>query len=138
MTRIFFDTNIIIDWLNIDSSGNELCLRCIEKSIAATGTLLISPTTLAIIFYFVSKKIRNKKLVIKKLEERMQLFEFTTENAKTVEQSFNSGFHDLEDALQYHSALGSKADAIISYSVQDYPGTKIPVYHPNLYLSFFA
>ncbi len=99
--------------------------------------MLISPATLAILFYFASKKIKNKKLVIKQLEERMQLFEFTMEDAKTVAQSFNSGFDDLEDALQYFSALNSKADAIISYNTKDFTASSIPVYHPQTYLSFF-
>jgi predicted nucleic acid-binding protein len=137
MTRIFFDANVIIEWLNKDSAENSTCLKCIENSILTGGTLLISPTTLAIVFYFVSKKVRNKKLLLKKLEESMKLFEFTTEDSKTVEQSFNSAFLDLEDALQYFSAMGSKADAILTYNVHDFTHTKIPVYHPLTYLSYF-
>lgn len=137
MTRVFFDTNIIIDWLNGDSSEKDICEQCIEKSLQTGGQLLISPTTLAIVFYFVSKQYKNKSVVIQKLKESTSIFEFTTEDAKTVEQSFNSTFTDIEDALQYFSAANSNADVIITYNISDYHKTKIPAYHPNVFLSLF-
>lgn len=137
MTRVFLDTNIIIEWLNSDAAENGICTSCIEQMMLTDGTLLISPTTLAIVFYFVSKKIKNKKLVIKKLKERMQFFEFTSEDAEIVEQSFNSEFTDLEDAIQYFSAVKSRSDAIISFNAHDFASSKIPVYHPLHFLSFF-
>ncbi len=137
MTRVFFDTNIIIDWLNDDSSENDKCVQCIEKSLQTGGQLLISPTTLAIVFYFVSKHYKNKSVVIQKLKESTSIFEFTTEDENTVAQSFSSSFTDLEDALQYYSAANSNADVIITYNISDYRKTKIPAYHPQVFLSLF-
>jgi len=137
MTRVFFDTNVIIDWLNGNSSENENCMQCIEKSLQTGGELLISPTTLAIVFYFVSKQYKNKQFVIQKLQESTQIFEFTTEDASTVSQSFASSFTDLEDALQYFSAANSNADVIITYNISDYRKTKIPAYHPQVFLALF-
>ena len=74
-------------------------------------------------------------MVKQKLQERMKLFEFTTEDAWTVTESFSSRFLDLEDALQYFSAASSSADAIVTYNEHHYINTRIPVYHPLTFLS---
>ena len=48
-----------------------------------------------------------------------------------------SDFNDLEDALQYFSALDAGIDAIITYNQHDFINPAVPVYHPSQYISQF-
>jgi predicted nucleic acid-binding protein len=117
MRNFFVDANIVIDWLNADSEGNELCTQVIQTIVAIT-------------YYIISKSIRNKALVLEKLKSAFAFFNISTEDEQVGRAALESNFKDLEDAIQYYSALKSKADAIITFNTFDFSGSKIPVLHP--------
>jgi len=64
-------------------------------------------------------------------------FIFTREDDVIMENVLQSSFIDLEDALQYFSAIDSGAGIIISYNKHDFINPSIPVYHPLQYISEF-
>jgi hypothetical protein len=64
-------------------------------------------------------------------------FNFTREDNVIMEKVMKSAFTDLEDALQYYSALDSKVDVIITKNHFDYSKSIIPVYHPLQYITEF-
>ena len=134
MRSIFFDANIIIDWLNKDSAQNELCTSCIAVAVSLYKKPFVSPTTVAITFYTVSKKVKYKQHPKNILKQAFSFFNITEENEEMVRLAFESSYADLEDAIQYYSAIGSKADAIITFNVHDYLKSKIPIMHPAEFL----
>lgn len=99
--------------------------------------MLCSPVTFAITYYFFGKQLKNNKLLNEKIKRLFKLFEFTQDNAAMMEQVMQSPFKDLEDALQFYSALDAKADAIITKNYFDFSESTIPVYHPLQYISQF-
>ena len=134
MRNIFVDANVVIDWLNADSHDNVLCTRCIETIIGLYKKPMVSTTSIAITFYIISKSYKQKKVVIEKLKEAFSFFNISTEDEQVARDALNSNFTDLEDAIQYYSALKSKADAIITFNGFDFSSSKIPVMHPAEFL----
>lgn len=134
MRNIFIDANVIIDWLNKDSAEHELCTQCIQTIAGLYKRPMVSNTSIAITFYFISKNIRDKSRVVPELKEAFSFFSISTEDAEVAKQAFDSDFKDLEDAIQYYSAIRSKADAIITFNTFDFSNSKIPVMHPAEFL----
>jgi len=130
MRNIFVDANVIIDWLNADSHDNLLCTQCIQTIVGLYKKPMISTTSIAITFYLVSKSIRNKEMVIEKLRTAFSFFNISIEDEWVAREALDSKFNDLEDAIQYFSAIKSKADAILTFNTFDFIGSKIPVMHP--------
>ncbi len=131
MKRIFIDANIIIDWLNADSSENELCTECMSTVISLYQKPYVSPTSVAIVFYMVGKHYKNKKHVKKILTEVFSHFMFSIEDHSIVSAALESKFIDVEDGIQYFSAMRMKSDLIITYNQKDFIDAEIPVMHPS-------
>ncbi|MBK8625642.1 MAG: twitching motility protein PilT [Saprospiraceae bacterium] len=69
--------------------------------------LFTSPVCLAIAFYFAEKK-SGTSLAKKKLKLILEHIKVTTLGDKTVRQALNNAsIHDVEDGIQYYSALAS-------------------------------
>ncbi|OYU95145.1 MAG: hypothetical protein CFE21_12625 [Bacteroidetes bacterium B1(2017)] len=134
MRSIFVDANVVIDWLNSDSVQNKTCTKCIELMYTLYEKPMVSPVSIAIVFYIVGKKVKNKKLLRSTLMDAFSNFRITGENAQTLRQVFASHYLDLEDGIQYFSALEAKADAIVTFNGFDYPHSQIPILHPEEFL----
>ncbi len=134
MRTIFVDANIVIDWLNSDSVENELCTQCIQTIVGLYKKPMISSTSIAIAFYIISKSYKQKGKVMEVLKKSFSYFDISTEDEETTREALNSNFEDLEDAIQYYSAIKSKADAILTFNAFDFKGSKIPVLHPGEFL----
>lgn len=134
MRRIFIDANIIIDWLNADSKQNELCTQCMSTVISLYNKPFVSPTSIAIVFYMVGKYYKDKKYVKKVLMKAFSHFMISIEDHAIVDAAFESKFIDVEDGIQYFSAMRMKADAIITFNRKDFIEAKIPILHPLEFL----
>ena len=73
-----------------------------------------------------------------KKEERVLLFEklrsltvTTTVDRQTVDMALVSGFDDLEDAMQYYSAISSKVDVVLTRNKKDFVEANVPVMTPD-------
>jgi hypothetical protein len=64
-------------------------------------------------------------------------FEITTENKSITKKAFDSKFYNVEDAIQYFSALEAKADIIITKNAFDFINPSIEVVHPFLFAEYY-
>ena len=135
--KIFLDANVIIDLINADNDLNRPVSWLFNRMINKKETLFCSPTTFAITYYFIGKKIKNKKVLNDKVTRLFDAFKFTREDNVIMEKVKQSSFADLEDALQYFSAVDSGAELIITKNHFDFLKSAIPVYHPLQYISEF-
>jgi predicted nucleic acid-binding protein len=99
--------------------------------------LYCSPTSFAITYYFLAKLIKDKKVLNKEVVALFSGFIFTREDAVIMEKVKKSLFTDLEDALQYFSAMDAGVDLIITKNHFDFAKSAIPVYHPQHYINEF-
>ena len=104
MTRLFLDTNIVVDMLE----GREPF--CHDASTASFLLRRHGP-----------EGVRNL------LSNFRQLSRVAVANERTVDDSLASQFKDFEDAMQYYTALKAKADVIITRNGKDFSTSKLPV-----------
>jgi hypothetical protein len=84
-----------------------------------------------------SKHIKNQTRLNEETRAFFAGFIFTREDSVIMNKVVQSEFNDLEDALQYFSAVDAGVDAIITYNQYDFAKSSIPVYHPSQYISQF-
>lgn len=137
MKNIFLDTNIIIGLLYEND-------RIHRESTAVVDIVLkrykayISPST------FVNCHRKLRKLIRDSKERNRAIvllltFNYSSENQWIMDQVRDADFHNLEDALQYFSALTIEPDAIVTEDVHDFqPYSKVPVFHPLEFLQLVA
>ncbi|MBQ9255271.1 MAG: PIN domain-containing protein [Bacteroidales bacterium] len=132
--KIFLDTNIVIDYLTEREPWYFYSLAVIKK-IRKNNDILCCPSlTYSTAEYILTRlkfpfEIRRKKLNIWN-----QLCQTTNIDSFIVKQSLNSSFKDLEDAIQYFSALNFGADTIITRNKKDFELSDITILEPEEFL----
>ncbi|MGZ4033785.1 MAG: type II toxin-antitoxin system VapC family toxin [Bacteroidia bacterium] len=125
--KIFLDANVLVSVLNKEYPLFSYSSRVLSLADDSKYQVYTSPLCLAIAFYFAEKKhgtphARNK---IKHLVEKL---DFTTISEKTVlEVEKNKKIHDLEDGLQYYSAVDSDCKCIVTEDLDDFYFSEIEV-----------
>lgn len=125
MTRLFLDTNIVIDLLERREPYCHDAVRLFTMAYNKKVQLVVSPITYATASFLLRKHgsdgVRNL------LSNFRQLSRVATVTERTVDDSLASQFKDFEDAMQYYTAVKTKADAIITRNGKDFTNSKIPV-----------
>lgn len=55
----------------------------------------------------------------------------TPVNERIIDQALVSDFDDLEDAMQYFSAVGAKVDVVLTRNKKDFIEISVPVMTPD-------
>lgn len=134
MSRIFLDTNVILDLLAqrvpfFDSIARLATLADQKKLI-----LVASPLSFTTVDY-VLNKYESSESVLNKLRKFKIICEVCEVNEETVEKGLNSNFKDFEDSIQYYSAVQSNCSIIITRNGKDFKNSKIPIMTAEEYLS---
>ncbi|MGK7902685.1 MAG: type II toxin-antitoxin system VapC family toxin [Hormoscilla sp.] len=118
--KILLDTNIIID-VALERQpyfqDSEVIVSLVEQ-----GTVegYISASTFGD-FYYIIRKDKGRELTRKFLRKIAGLCQIATVNQAAIEMALNSDFTDLEDAIQYSTAVVNHLDAIVTRNPQDFP-----------------
>jgi hypothetical protein len=70
-----------------------------------------------------------------RLQELTVHINIGTVNKKVVYNVLKVGWRDLEDDLQYHTAIISDCEAVITRNTNDFTPTDIPVLTPSEFIS---
>lgn len=121
MYKVFLDTNILLDYLITQRTGNSSAQRLMELLVEDKLTGYLSPISLLNIF-FILRKQRTE-------QERKDIIESFLEILEIVELDFDllqTGLYipvlDYEDGVQYMSAVKANVNFIITndQQFQDY------------------
>lgn len=133
MTRLFLDTNIVVDLLE----GREpFCYDAAQLFTMAHDKkveLLVSPMTFSTASFLLRK--HGSKGVRILLSNLRQLVSVTISDERTVDDSIASQFKDFEDAMQYYNALNAKAEIIITRNGKDFIASNLPVMTATEYIA---
>lgn len=135
--RIFFDANVLIDLINSGNEDYESTLFMFNRLKKSNCLLYCSPTSFAIAYLFLNKQIKQKERLNKIAKAFFSAFIFTKEDSNVMKKVLRSDFEDLEDALQYYSAVDEGVNIIITKNFFDFKNSSIPVYHPLQYINEF-
>lgn len=133
MTRLFLDTNIVVDLLDRREPFCNDAVRLFSMAYNKQVQLVVSPMTFSTASFLLRK--HGTEGVRKLLSNLRQLVSVATTDERTVDDSLASQFQDFEDALQYYTALEANAEIIITRNGKDFTASRLPVMTATEYLS---
>ena len=134
MTRLFLDTNIVIDLLDKREPFCNEAVRLFSLAYNNKLQLIVAPITYATASYLLQKG-RTQEEVRILLANFRQLTRVATIDERIIDDAIASQFRDFEDAMQYYTALKANADIIITRNAKDFGASRIPVMSPAEYLA---
>jgi len=82
-----------------------------------------SPVVVCTLEYFIARK-KSRKEAKEFLKDLSQFFTFTNLNHAMTKNAIFSEYEDVEDIIQFNSALHSNVDYICTRNVKDFPDVK--------------
>lgn len=132
--KAFLDANILLDF-TLKRESYLVSKQLVVKLVNAELRGYISPSIVHITGYWLTKAYgtaKAKELLLTLLAD-IYVIEI---NHETTLHALNSKMPDIEDALQYYTALHHKLDVFISRDkqLQKHAITSLPVYTPEEFL----
>jgi predicted nucleic acid-binding protein len=111
-SKVFLDTNYLLD-LTLKRSTFPEASKLMQMAISRELEAFTTPAVLHITSYFLTKAYNasTAKAIIGSLLNDVTVIDC---NHATAVQAINSSIEDLEDALQYYTALTGKLDYFVS------------------------
>jgi predicted nucleic acid-binding protein len=133
MEHLFVDTNIVLDLLAQRAEFFQEAQELFTRADLNKVELTISALTFANTHYILSKhlKLEETRKILNKFKV---LVNVAPVDDKIIELALASDFKDFEDAIQYYSALESKAQIIITRNKKDFKHAKIPIMTAKEYI----
>lgn len=134
-SRIFLDTNIVLDFLLQRDIGYDDAKRIVEHVISGNVSAFITPSIVHIAGYFL-KRVHGAETTKKMLLSFLEDIKTIDISYPVVQQALKSNMLDVEDSLQYYSALHHHVDVFISRDMplKKYSLQQMPVITPKEFL----
>ena len=136
LSNLFIDTDIILDViLNREDHYDDSAaiFKCFENHTAK----LYTSSSIIINAQYIGQKQISKEKCKSAIKYLLEYFEFIEPNKLVITEAYNSGFSDMEDAIQYFMAKHSGfIDYIITRNIKDYKKETngVPVVTPAQFL----
>lgn len=131
MSRVFLDTNIIVDLIADRKPFSKYAIEIFQKAEEGKLELFTSSHSMATTHYLLKKYMEEKDL----REVLYNLLEFITVIAVDVDilkRGLRSKHKDFEDSIQIFCASSvENIDSIITRNVRDFKGSEIKVLSPD-------
>jgi len=132
--KVFLDANVLVSVLNKEYPVFTYSSRVLSLADNSKYKLYTSGLCIAIAFYFAEKK-SGTLLARKKLDLLLERLNFTVVGPHEIKQAANNKkIHDLEDGLQYYSAVESGCKYIITEDLTDFYFSEIEVLTSRAFL----
>jgi len=131
--NLFFDTNILLDIMlhrEPHYAASAMVFAAIEQKFVAGCISAVSVSTLA---YLLQKEL-GRELAHVHITDILRVLTICDVNASTIHQALASPARDIEDAIQYYSALEANVTHIITRNQSDFSFSTLPVLSPNEYI----
>ena len=124
--RVFVDCDVILDLLLARHPFFDSATRLFELLESEDLEGHASPLVFSNLFYILRRQI-TPEAARNALQKLKRLLRLLPVDEKTVDLALASSFTDLEDALQYYTALAHDLDALVSRNKRHYRAARIPV-----------
>ncbi|SDD81633.1 type II toxin-antitoxin system VapC family toxin [Niabella drilacis] len=112
VSKVFFDANILLDF-TLKRANFELAKKLFEYVVNGKFTAFITPSILHIVAYWLTKAYGSEKTKTLLLELLVDIRVIDAPHEIAV-MALNSRFGDIEDALQYYTALHHDMNVFVS------------------------
>ncbi|MBI1287449.1 MAG: PIN domain-containing protein [Flavobacteriales bacterium] len=132
--RVFLDANILVTVLCNEYPRFTACARILSLCDNPRFEIFTSPICIAIAAYFAEKK-GGRKLAKKKINLLLEKLQITVIDEKLTKQAAsNPKIDDVEDGLQYYSAINAGCNCIVSYDRNDFHFSELDVLDAEQFL----
>jgi predicted nucleic acid-binding protein len=136
-SKVFLDANFLLDF-TLQRTGYDSAKEIISLGVQGEIDLFTTPSVLHITGYWLTKSYTNKKArtLILTLLNDLRIIDCDHE---TTLLAMNSAMEDMEDALQYYTALTHGLDYFISSDkkLKKAAIPQLPVFAPKEFLDHF-
>jgi len=127
--KILLDTNVVIDFLERRHPFYDDAVAAINSGRKHGHIICIAAHSIDNIVYILRKKIPLSK-VVTGLEKFLKICSIIDVNQSIIHSALSAKWKDLEDAIQYFSALEADIDLIVTRDVANYEERKIRILTP--------
>lgn len=126
MDKIFVDTDIILDLLSYREPFYISAANLFSAADRNEIEICVSSLCFANLNYILSKQFSSA-------EAKMKLLKFKTlvtvlaVSDKVIELAMSSDFKDMEDEIQYYTAIENRVTILLTRNLKDYKTAIIPV-----------
>ncbi len=134
--KLFLDTNVLVDVIAAREPfvADSRAVMNLCETGKAEG--IVSVLTLCTVSYILRKFVTPGILRVKLREIRTVLRPVDL-SVSLLDQAIASSQSDFEDAVQFHTAVYSGADYIITRNAKHFPQDNIPVLSPTAFIVLF-
>ena len=137
--RLFLDANVILDYILKRPEGYQPARIIFEVIVRGRHQAFTSPVIVHIVAHMLHKKLgaRQTKEIILSLLNDMQVLDTSHD---VIVQAMSAGWSDIEDALQYYTALHHKMEVFISRDegLLKKALPTLPVYQPDAFVELLG
>ncbi len=136
-SKILIDANILIDFL-LKRKNFEVSERLLKNIFTNQYKVFVTPAIIHITAYWIKKSLGAavSKIILLELLNNIKVIDC---DHKTAILALSSKMTDVEDALQYYTALQHQLDFVITqdqhFQKQAIPS--LPIYSPQEFLTTF-
>ena len=103
--KVFLDTNIFLDYLQERSPGSEHAHKILKLAEINQIQACTTAISLSNVIYVLNRGLFKRNEISRSISELLEFVEIIQTLSTYFLQAFHSRFEDLEDGLQYSSAL---------------------------------
>ena len=124
--KVFVDSDIVLDLLAKREPFYQPAAALFSKAEKGEVEIYLSPLIFSNLFYILRKMTTRPKAgeTLKKLRSLIHILPI---DDKIIDQALHSEFPDLEDAIQYFTALDNNIPILITRNKRDYKLSAISV-----------
>ncbi len=127
---VFLDTNIVIDHLQKRQPFFQSGKMLLEEAVKQEHELIVAANSIDNIYYILRKDFPIQT-VLKGIEEFLTIATVASVDGTVIRKALKSGWKDLEDAIQYYSAIEAGANLIVTRDVKGYEEQRVKVVSPE-------
>lgn len=132
--RPLLDINICLDLLLKRNPHLHTAAQIFQASEQGKIQVVVSAISFDTMFY-IMRATHSVQETVDKLKRLSSITYIGSADDQVIKNSLVAGWNDLEDAIQYYSAVFSECDAVITRNLKDYSPDSIPVLSPIEYIS---
>ncbi len=128
--KVFVATNVLIDVLARREPfyGESAAVWTLAEQGRVTGFIsVISFNNI----YYVVRRLRTRAAANRMMVLLRDTFTPIGLDKQILDQAIDGGFKDLEDAIQYFSAIRAGVDCLVSRDARAFPKSDLPVMTPH-------
>ncbi|WP_442794826.1 type II toxin-antitoxin system VapC family toxin [Pelobium manganitolerans] len=136
--KVFLDANIILEYILKREKYNEAAV-IFQSQKESKVRLFVSSSVLHIVGYYLTKNLGVKiaKLILVKF---LDIAKVIDANHNYAIMALESDFLDIEDAIQYYTALKNRMDYLITFDkdFQKFSSDKLEILNPQIFAQMLS